>query len=95
MTTLDTGVGIGSIVGVMDTPQRYTLSASYEGKTVTVYFYDDDDNDATFTAIGEVLNRSCPKVGEKRTAKHTVWAKGLIVLTDSEGNEVRRMEARV
>lgn len=79
----------------MDTQQQYTLKATYRGKTSTLRFYADNDDEATFTALTEVLNNACPTVGEKRTDKHTIWAKGLIVLTDSTGNEVRRMEAKV
>lgn len=79
----------------MDTQQQYTLKATYRGKTSTVRFHADNDDEATFEALMMVLVRACPSVGEERKAKHTIWAKGLIVLTDSTGKEVRRMEAKV
>lgn len=79
----------------MDTQQQYTLTATHLGTRRVVRFYADNDDEATFEAVTEVMFRACPLVGEERKDKHIVWAKGLIVLTDSTGKEVRRMEAKV
>jgi len=66
--------------------RRYTVTATLNSESETETFYGVDDTDATFSAMAFILNTA---------VSSTLWAKGEIVLADTEGNEIRRMEAKV
>lgn len=66
--------------------RRYTVTATLNNESETETFYEMNDTDATFSAMSFILNTA---------VSNTLWAKGEIVLADTEGNEIRRMEAKV
>lgn len=66
--------------------KRYTVTATLGSETETETLYEVNETDATFSAISHIMNMS---------VLSTLWAKGEIVLADTEGNEIRRMEAKV
>ena len=65
---------------------RYTVTATLNSESETETLYEVNDTDATFSAMAFILNTAVAS---------NLWAKGEIVLADSEGNEIRRMEAKV
>jgi len=66
--------------------RRYTVTATLNSESETETLYGVDDTDATFSAMAFILNTA---------VNSTLWAKGEIVLADTDGNEIRRMEAKV
>jgi len=64
---------------------RYTLTATLGSETETETLYEVNETDATFSAISHIMNMG---------VLSTLWAKGEIVLADTAGNEIRRMEAK-
>lgn len=66
--------------------KRYTVTATLGSETETETLYEVNETDATFSAISHIMNMG---------VLSTLWAKGEIVLADTEGNEIRRMEAKV
>jgi len=65
--------------------KRYTLTATLGSETETETLYEVNETDATFSAISHIMNMG---------VLSTLWAKGEIVLADTAGNEIRRMEAK-
>lgn len=66
--------------------KRYTVTATLGSETETETLYEVNETEATFSAMAFILNTAVAS---------NLWAKGEIVLTDTEGNEIRRMEAKV
>jgi hypothetical protein len=66
--------------------RRYTVTATLNTESETETLYEANDTEATFSAMAFILNTA---------VNSTLWAKGQIVLADTEGNEIRRMEAKV
>ena len=80
----DRKVGEGNKMG--QHINRYTVTATLGSETETETLYEVNETEATFSAMAFILNTAVAS---------NLWAKGEIVLADTEGNEIRRMEAKV
>jgi hypothetical protein len=64
---------------------NYTIVASFNGSVSRVRFNASDDTEATYEAVGVILNKAM-------TSK--VWAKGAIELRNSDGEVIHEMGAK-
>lgn len=70
--------------------KQYTLTASNDNRESRVPFIADSDNEAVWEAVMIILAKA-----HKHSAEGLLWARGLIVLADDEGNEIKRMAEKV
>jgi len=69
--------------------RTYKLTAQHGEDVAIETFLEEDDTEATFTAIWKILDRAHAGQDAK------TWAKGRITLCDEDGNVIRVMEEKV
>jgi hypothetical protein len=93
MLGLDSGTTNSAKVGDKEdnmSEKQYTLTASNGNRKSHVSIVADDDNEAVWEALWIILSKA-----HKYSDNGLLWARGLIVLSDNEGNEIKRMAEKV